>query len=125
MKSDQVIALEVATLAELAKLVPEAIYGVPDYSRYVIAAQIDVLAHRLNSDQVHDGYMATAPDDMFLALLHASDWAHGLLSPEYDFPPSMEWRDVVKYELGADLVDERAQAAYDEAVAGLALGAAA
>lgn len=125
MKSDQVIALEIAVLAELAKLVPETIYGVPDNSRNVIAAQIDVLAHRLNSDQVHDGYMATAPDDMFLALLHASDWAHDLLSPEYDFPPSMEWRDVVKYADGAELVDERAKATYDEAAAGLALGAAA
>lgn len=121
MKSDQVIALEIAVLTELAKLVPATIYGVPDNSRNVIAAQIDVLAHRLNSDQVHDGYMATAPDDMFLALLHASDWAHGLLSPEYDFPPSMEWRDVVKYQDGAELVDERAKAALLAALEGYAL----
>jgi len=125
MKTDEVIALEIATLVELGKLVPKTINGLPDNSRNVIAAQIDTLAHRLNSDQVHDGYMATAPDDMFLDVLHASDWAHGLLSLADDHPPSMEWRDVVKYEDGAELVDERAKAAYDEAVAGLAPGAAA
>ncbi|MFC5520838.1 hypothetical protein [Polaromonas jejuensis] len=84
-------------LAVLAKLVPPLTEcGLQDNSRNVIAAQIDVLAHRLNSDQVHDGYMATAPDDMFLALLHASDWAHGLLSPADDHVPSMEWLDVVR-----------------------------
>lgn len=111
MKTDEAIALEIATLAELAKLVPATIYGVPDNSRNVIAAQIDTLAHRLNSDQVHDGYMGDFPDDLFLSALHASDWAHGLLSPEDDHPPSMEWRDVVKYEDGAEGVDERARAA--------------
>lgn len=116
MKTDEVIALEIAVLAELAKLVPETIYGLPDNSRNVIASQIDVLAHRLNSDQVHDGYTATAPDDMFLALLHASDWAHDLLSTQYDFPPSMEWRDVVKYQEGAELVDERAKVALQAAL---------
>lgn len=36
------------------------------------------------------------PDDMFLALLHTSDWAHCLLSPADDHAPSMEWLDVVK-----------------------------
>lgn len=42
------------------------------------------------------GYMATAPEDMFLALLHASDWAHGLLAPADDHAPSTGWLDVVK-----------------------------
>lgn len=96
MRTDEMIALEIAVLGMLARLVPETTYGMPNNSRNVIAAQIDVLAHRLNSDQVHDGYMTMAPDDMFLALLHASDWAHGLLAPADDHAPSMEWLDVVR-----------------------------
>lgn len=115
MKSDDVITLEIALLVQLAMLVPTSINGLQDNSRNVIAAQIDVLAHRLNSDQVHDGYMVGFPDDMFLAVLHASDWAHGLLAAEYDHAPSMEWRDVVKYQDGAELVDERARAAIESA----------
>ena len=126
MKADQVIALEIATLAELAKLAPPLTScGLQDNSRAVIAAQIDVLAYRLNSDQVHDGYLGKCPDDMFLSVLHASDWAHDVLAAADDERPSMEWRDVVKYQDGAELVDELALAAYDKAVAGLALGAAA
>lgn len=126
MKTDVVIALEIATLAELAKLAPPlSSCGLLDNSRNVINAQIDVLAYRLNTDQVHDAYMDKCDDDMFLALLHASDWTHGLLAADSDFLPSLEWRDVVKYADGAELVDERAKAAYAEAVAGLTLGAAA
>ncbi|OYZ76076.1 MULTISPECIES: hypothetical protein [unclassified Polaromonas] len=126
MKTDEAIALEIATLAELAKLVPEVgSCGLQDNSRAVINAQIDVLAYRLTNGQVHDAYMDKGDDDMFLALLHASDWVHDLLNDEDDYLPSLEWRDVVKYADGAELVDERAKAAYDEAVAGLAIGSTA
>lgn len=117
MKADQVIALEIATLAELGKLVPPLTdCGLQDNSRAVIDAQIDVLAYRLDAAQVHDAYMDKCDDDMFLSLLHASDWVHDLLSPEDDHAPSMEWRDVVKYEDGAELVDELAQAALKAAL---------
>ena len=121
MKPDQVIALEIATLAELGKLVPPLTdCGLQDNSRNVIAAQIDVLAYRLNSAQVHEmfwkGDFSDDSDDFYLGVLHASDWAHDLLSPKYDHAPSMEWRDIVKYEEGAELVDERAVAALKAAL---------
>lgn len=119
MKTDEVIALEIATLAELAKLTPEVgSCGLQDNSRNVINGQIDVLAYRLTTDQVHDAYIGECPDDMFLALLHASDWTLGLLAADSDFLPSLEWRDVVKYADGAELVDERAEAALRAALAG-------
>lgn len=112
MKTDEVIALEIATLAELGKLVPPLTdCGLQDNSRNVINAQIDVLAYRLTADQVHDAYEGKCPDDMFLALLHASDWTLGFLAADSDFLPSLEWRDLVKYADGAELVDERAQTA--------------
>lgn len=112
MKSDEVIAFEIALLMELAKIVPEDIQG---HNRAVIAAQIDTLAHRLNTGQVHDGFLARFPGDLFADVLHASDWAHGLLSPEHDCAPSVEWRDVVKYEDGAKHIDGRARAALEHA----------
>lgn len=121
MKSDEVIAFEIALLMELAKIVPEAVGGIRGHNKAVIAAQIDTLAYRLNTDQVHDGFLARFPGDLFADVLHASDWAHGLLSPEDDWAPSIEWRDVVKYEDGAEGVDDRARAAFDQAVVGLAL----
>lgn len=123
MKTDEVIALEIATLAELAKLAPPVTdCGLQDNSRNVIAAQIDVLAYRLDTEQVHQGYQGKCHDDMFLALLHASDWAHDLLDDEDDYLPSLEWRELVKYQDGAELVDERAQAALRAALAGEATG---
>lgn len=124
MKTDEVIALEIATLAELAKLAPErGSCGLVDNSRNVINAQIDVIAYRLTTDQVHDAYEGKCPDDMFLSLLHASDWTLGLLEADSDFLPSLEWRDLVKYAEGAELVDERAQRALAVALDG-ELGAA-
>ncbi len=124
MKTDEVIALEIATLAELSKLAPQAgSCGLVDNSRNVINAQIDVLAYHLDTDQVHEAYAGKCPDDMFLSLLHASDWTHGLLATDSDFLPSLEWRDVVKYAGGAELVDERAQRALAVALDG-ELGAA-
>lgn len=119
MKTYEVIALEIATLAELTKLAPEVCSrGLQDNSRNVINAQIDVLAYRLDTDQVHEAYAGKCPDDMFLSLLHASDWTHGLLAVNHDFPPSLEWRDLVKYADGAELVDERAQRALAVALDG-------
>lgn len=111
MKSYEVIAFEIALLIELAKIVPEDVGGIQGHNKAVIAAQIDTLAYRLNTDQVHDGFLARFPGDLFADVLHASDWAHGLLSPEDDLAPSVEWRDVVKYEDGAEGVDDRAHAA--------------
>lgn len=108
MKSDEVIAFEIALLMELAKIVPD---DFRDQNKTVIAAQIDTLAYRLNAGQVHDGFLAMFAGDLFADVLHASDWAHGLLSPQDDWAPSHEWRDVVKYEDGAESVDGRAQAA--------------
>lgn len=122
MKTDQAIALEIATLQALAELLPPLTdCGLQDNSRQVVAAQIDVLAHRLDTNQVHDGYMASCSDDMFLDVLHASDWLHDMLAPEYDSAPSIQWRDRVKYFDGAELVDERAQAALLAACEGYAL----
>ena len=123
MKTDEQIALEIATLDELSKLLPPTIFDAPGNSQHVIAAQIDVLAFRLTSDHVHDGYLKSTPDDMFLDLLYASDWAHDLLPPMDGSPPSADWRDQVKYEDGVEGVDERARAAFDQAVAGLTLAA--
>lgn len=111
MKSYEVIAFEIALLMELSKIVPEAVGDAQGHRKAVIAAQIDTLAYRLNTDQVHDGFLARFPGDMFADVLHASDWAHGLLAPQDDWAPSVEWRDVVKYEDGAEGVDDRAHAA--------------
>lgn len=122
MKTDQVITLEIATLQALAELLPPLdSCGLQDNSRQVVAAQIDVLAHRLDTNQVHDGYMASCSDDMFLDVLHASDWLHDMLAPEADSAPSLEWRDVVKYFDGAELVDQRAQELLAQATEGAAL----
>lgn len=116
MKTDQVIALEIATLQALAELLPPLDgCGLQDNSRLVVAAQIDVLAHRLDTNQVHDGYMASCSDDMFLDVLHASDWLHDMLAPECDSAPSLEWRDVVKYFDDAELVDAKAQTLLEQA----------
>jgi hypothetical protein len=122
MKTEVTIALEIATLIELSKLAPSlGSCGLVDNSQNTILAQIDVLAYRLNTDDVHEGYMGKCPDEMFLEVLHASDWAHGLLSAEDDHRPSMEWRDVVKYQEDAELVDERAKAALMAALQDYAL----
>lgn len=106
MKCDETISMKIALLTELADLIPDRrSMGLPASSCGTVAAQVHVLMYRLNSDQVHDRYMANVGDSMFLAMVSASDWVYDLALPPKDQAPSVRWLSTLKYQKSSNDLD--------------------
>lgn len=87
-KSAEQVMAEIAALQAIKPKVPKYT-ALSDNNHAGIDAQIKVLTEGLDLDRVHEVFEVGS--HTFYEALHASDWLHGMLNPEDDFPPSVGW----------------------------------